>query len=284
MAGYLVVTLDNFGKRKNHLVNLLVATYFVTKPLNEENKPLVADHINGIKTDNGAENLQWITKKENIEKWWKQRNYINKVEQYSRKDILKVWNSMREIIDTLKYSDKRISDCCLGRKKTYKNFRWKYQNQERTRTQPKISDEEIKKDYVEIGIIKGWDFSGNYIHKDGSKIVGKSKKMITINFRNGYGEVHLKDKQGKTHSLFLHKIGNQVLKGGKYEEEVDHLNRDKKDNEKGNLESVTHRENVVRAMGKSVKQVDIETGQVIETFRTVTDAYRKLGKKNMEEE
>jgi HNH endonuclease len=111
--------------------------------------------------------------------------------------------------------------------------------------------------------------------------MGKSGKLITTTSRGKYERVHLYDTEGKRHPLTISKIINQVLKGGIYENEVDHIDENRKNNEKTNLEPVTHRENVIRATGKAVNQINKETGEVIETFRTITDACRKLGNSDM---
>ena len=59
--GYLFITLTDVKRRSNKYVHRLVALAFVE---NEDNKPQV-NHINGIKSNNSANNLEWVTGSEN---------------------------------------------------------------------------------------------------------------------------------------------------------------------------------------------------------------------------
>ena len=61
-GGYFVVNVNVNGKHTTGLVHRLVASAFVPNP---NNKPEV-NHIDGNKENNCADNLEWVTAKENI--------------------------------------------------------------------------------------------------------------------------------------------------------------------------------------------------------------------------
>jgi len=60
--GYLRVNLSKNNKFKKYLIHRLVAEAFIE---NNQNKPFV-NHINGNKSDNRLENLEWCNNSENM--------------------------------------------------------------------------------------------------------------------------------------------------------------------------------------------------------------------------
>lgn len=65
--GYYSLGLSRNGVVRHFLVSRLVALAFIPEI---EGKPNV-NHINGIKTDNRIENLEWVTQKENTRHAWR---------------------------------------------------------------------------------------------------------------------------------------------------------------------------------------------------------------------
>lgn len=119
---YVVLRVNN--KRYNKHIHRLVADAFIP---NTHNSPCV-NHIDGNKTNNVVENLEWCTYKENTA-------HAIKNGLITRKKILCVdngiiYNSVREAADILKICDKNgihnITSCCNGRQKTAYGMRWKY--------------------------------------------------------------------------------------------------------------------------------------------------------------
>jgi hypothetical protein len=71
--GYDRVTLSVLGKKRTFGIHQLVAMAFISNP---DNKATV-NHINGIKTDNRVENLEWATNSENMAHAWATGLYNN---------------------------------------------------------------------------------------------------------------------------------------------------------------------------------------------------------------
>lgn len=64
--GYLAVHLRKNGKGKSYYIHRLVGLVFIPNPQNLE----TIDHIDGNKLNNNADNLQWLSRTNNIRKYW----------------------------------------------------------------------------------------------------------------------------------------------------------------------------------------------------------------------
>lgn len=137
--GYERVELSKDNSNKKYNIHRLVAEAFITKI---EGKEFV-NHINGIKTDNGVENLEWCSQSENelhayrtglAKNSEKQRNAVSKYAKENRVkpiiqlgidgSFIKEWKSAIEASEKLKIGNKTISNCVTGRSKTAGGYKW----------------------------------------------------------------------------------------------------------------------------------------------------------------
>ncbi len=127
--GYRYVTLKLTPEiRKNHYIHRLVAAHFVENPLNKPN----VNHIDNDKSNNMANNLEWVTQKENIIHCIKQgRSRYNwfPVLQFSMNDVLiKEHKSASHASREIGCTEPLIQMAANknNKLKTAKGFVWKY--------------------------------------------------------------------------------------------------------------------------------------------------------------
>lgn len=145
LKGYLGQCISKNGIRKRVTIHRLVAETFIPNPLN---LPEV-NHKDEDKSNNSVSNLEWCTKKYNINYGTGIKRRSNKIKgikpskntiqavkeslskkvyQYTKEGkFIKRWDSTMEAERSGKgYNNTGISKCCIGKLKTYKGFRWSY--------------------------------------------------------------------------------------------------------------------------------------------------------------
>lgn len=125
--GYKIVNLCKNGITKLTLVHRLVAQAFI-KNTNNYN---CINHIDGNKTNNNIENLEWCTYKENIQHAY--RTGLNKkskeVNQYSLNgEYLSTYKSTYKASYATGINQSNIYMCCVGKRKTAGKYIWKFKN------------------------------------------------------------------------------------------------------------------------------------------------------------
>lgn len=139
--GYSIVSLWKNNKGKTFKVHRLVAEAFIPNPFG---KPEV-NHINGDKSDNRVENLEWCTRSENElhayknslkeaqakGKYGSNNPKAKPIKQFDLKgNLIKVWGSSIEAANSLGVSRSNICQCLKGRQKTCRNYIWRYEDEE----------------------------------------------------------------------------------------------------------------------------------------------------------
>jgi len=259
---YQVICINN----KSYSVHRLVAQYYIGKPPSKKHK---IDHIDRNTLNNHYTNLRWVTDKENCTNRDSGREKYKILQYDLDNNYIKTWNNIDEIIKEFKCSKGAINHVCTGRNNTSRGYIWKYEDEYYT----KLYNKKMNKDEViNLGNINGVDLSKYHISKCGQKIYGVYGVEMTFIIEDGYKRIILNNKR-----FFHHKIVNIIFNNGYYDDIVDHINGIKDDNRPENLESVTIKENTIRAIGKCIKQIDPKTKEILNTFRTIREANNFLG-------
>jgi hypothetical protein len=135
-SGYWYVNLSCNDVSKRISIHRLVAINFID---NLENKPQV-NHINGIRTDNRVENLEWCSASENVKhsytvlkrvpsplgKFGANSNVSKSVSQYDlNKNFINKFVSQKDAAKKTGTNNQCISLCFKGKIKTAGGFTWK---------------------------------------------------------------------------------------------------------------------------------------------------------------
>ena len=136
--GYNFVDLYNKGSRTKMRVHRLVGEAFVDNP---ENKPYI-NHKDGDKTNNSADNLEWVTKSENMKHAFrtglakpsrsmlgrKNPNAGRKGKPVRIIETGEEFSSITECEKAIDGNNGHICDCLSGRQQTHRGYHFEYVN------------------------------------------------------------------------------------------------------------------------------------------------------------
>ena len=124
---YKFVGLIINGKQKRMRVHRMVALAFIDNP---DNKPYV-NHINGNRSDNNVENLEWVTPSENtqhaVDTGLFKSNRARAVIQYNLNgEQMATFESASEAARQTGGSQSKITMCCRRQRDSANDYQWRY--------------------------------------------------------------------------------------------------------------------------------------------------------------
>lgn len=128
--GYLQVELTNGKIKKTFMVHRLVALHFVVG----YQKGYVVNHINENKTDNRAENLEWLSESANVNYTLSRhssvtercRKNVTPVLQIDANNHRTLWSCILEAVRVTGFNAWSIKQCCEGKRKQAYGYKWQY--------------------------------------------------------------------------------------------------------------------------------------------------------------
>ena len=224
--GYPCITLSN-GNKITISVHRIIALTFLDNP---NNYPVV-NHKNGNRTDNNVSNLEWCSYKENTSHALNTKIYkpsTKKVSKYSYDNILiETFDSIKKAEEKTGVGNRLISQVCRGQKPTAHGYIWKYVD----------GFEKIERSEVKGEIIPEFP---NYIITEQGKVYSiRSKRYLVLNTSGDYNYVKLCNNN-KHLDFFIHVlVARFFVNNTNNYKIVNHLNANKRDNRKENLEWTT---------------------------------------------
>lgn len=201
--GYCYITLQINGKSKRISTHRVVALTFLEKI---EGKNIV-NHINGVKTDNRLENLEWSTPQENTQHAWDNGLAVSVVEKSVRQydvegNFIKEYDSIAKAEKETGTNQSKIVACCKLQRESTNNYQWRYSSENIKRLNKITQSSKPKK----IAQVKDGKILNIYSSiRQAALAVGGTPSAIS--------RVLSGTKQTKTHKGYEWKLVDDIVQG-----------------------------------------------------------------------
>ena len=117
--GYRQINLfTGDGRRKKEYVHRLVAITFIPR----ENHNTEVNHIDRNRNNNYLSNLEWVTRKENVEKSSKPKAIL----VFRSGEYVGEYKKINDACDALNLTGSNVSACLHGNQKTHKGYTFRF--------------------------------------------------------------------------------------------------------------------------------------------------------------
>lgn len=127
-SGYLCVNLHHEGKQVTEMIHRLVALHFCKG----YRDGLVVNHKDEVKTNNRADNLEWVTQTANVNHGTaiqRKKKHPKAVVQISLSgEVVQTFPSLRAAAKAVGHHPTQIGHCCHGDRPTAGGYKWKFIN------------------------------------------------------------------------------------------------------------------------------------------------------------
>ena len=162
------------------------------------------------------------------------------------------------------------------------NLKWVSKREYNRLNNIDADDIELKQNevFINIGTLDNKDFSSYEISNYGRIKNVITKKLLNPFISQTFYTINLRDIDGERHSYRIHYLVAKyhIPNNDDNKKAIRYIDGDKLNNHYTNLEWISRKDTVGARFSKKIYKLDINTGKILDTYDSATDALIKLGK------